>query len=689
MYNNFIKYILLFSLLSLLLITACSSDDSPPNNPPDTITVNSTEDIANPSEGTVTLRSALASAASGQVIDFDESLNGSTIELSIIGEEHTSLKGEVMGMRDEASGPVSYLVGYFERDYGKSALYAHKNVIIDASALPSGITISWTGTDDARVLAVYGDLILENVTVTGGRSVAEDISATNDEQPWTLARGGAIAVWGVAQLSNCKLYDNYCEGDFDSARDRGAFGGGIYADIVDMVDCIVSGNTVYGGGVSGGGVFSVGGVEISQTTSYIERSSITGNHITGLMAYGGGVYSDGGGIGNSNTLRLINSTIAQNLVDYPFPASFGYWRGGGVYMSNGSMIIKTCTIVENEVYGVARTDSLCKKNLAGGIAATIGNAHALEDMIIGHSIIAGNTVHEYGDPIPGVSYNHDIFTGSAFYFKSMGYNRIGVIDFSQILVPVGEEDWRSLNRKFYPQSNGTDILEIDGIDIADVLDLTDGVTYSEDILSAGVNSGEPAVLYYNPQGSALDQIPAGSYSVSGTYFEYSIADNATNNFLEIMLDRLEAEYSLTGFAAEFTSDFETFLNSVDADDETAGIQPYEDPDGNPILALADTQWFGPAVTWPKELYNYPYMEFWHQLDDALIAENIPGMGQELISESVWDNLFPSSGYLTENTGIYLRRIPDTFFTVISQDEDQLNNQRPVNSLGDIGAIEVQ
>ena len=66
-----------------------------------------------------------------------------------------------------------------------------------------------------------------------------------------------------------------------------------------------------------------------------------------------------------------------------------------------------CTIVENQVHGVPRDLALGKKNLAGGIAATIGNAHALDDMIIGHSIIAGNTVHEFG----GVTYNHDIFTG--------------------------------------------------------------------------------------------------------------------------------------------------------------------------------------------------------------------------------------------------------------------------------------
>ncbi len=678
MISKHFKDIKLLFILLLLPLTACSSGGSGDSTPPplEPITVNSLDDTLSPAAGTVTLRSALASAVSGQRIIFAQSLDGDTIELSIIGENHTTLKGEVMHMENG----VSVLDGYFNRDYGRSALYAQKDVVIDASSLPSGITIAWRGVDEARVLAVYGNLTMTNVTITGGRSVTEDISATNTNQPWTLARGGAIAVWGRARIYNCALYDNYCEGDPDSSRDRGTFGGAIYADIVEMEDSIVSGNTLYGAGVSGGGVFSVGGRDTYETTSIITRSAITGNHITGLMAYGGGVYSDGGGIGNAGTLRLVNSTIARNLVDYSSPVPFGYWRGSGVYMSNGSLVIKGCTIVENEVYGVPRTIELGKKNLAGGIAATIGNAHATEDIIIGHSIIAGNTVHEVG----GTTYNHDIFTGSAFYFMSMGYNRIGVLDLSQLLVPVGEVDWRSLSRKFYPGTN-----DIDGADVSDVLDMTNGIAYSNDILSTGVEEGGPVVLYYRPQGSALNSIPAGSYYVNGSYWEYSVNDITNDNFLEIMLDRLEDYYDIPGFAADFTTSFETFLNTVDSDTTTAGTQPYEDPDGNPILTLADTHWFGPLQTWPKELYNYPYIEFWHRLDNALVAEDLPEIGQAVISDEVWNDLFPSSGPLTENTDIRMIEIPATLFSVASETRDQLYNSRPANGLGDIGAIEIQ
>jgi hypothetical protein len=338
----------------------------------------------------------------------------------------------------------------------------------------------------------------------------------------------------------------------------------------------------------------------------------------------------------------------------------------------------SCTVVENEVYGVPRTDDLDKPNLAGGVVATIGNAHAVEDMTIGHSVIAGNTVHE----IEGISYDHDVFTGSLLYFKSMGYNRIGVIDFSQILVPVGERYWASLCRRHYPKYG-----DEDGVDVADMLNLDSGVTYSDSILSAGVDSPNPVVLHYEPQGSTLDQIIPSSYSVDETFAEYAIANGGTNDFLAILLDRVEAHYGLTEFASDFTTDFETFLQTVDSDDEAEGIQPYTDPLGNPILTLADTQWFGPAVTWPKELPNYPYIEFWHRLDVALLAENIPGMGPELLGDDAWTELF-SSGALTENGDITMEVWTDSMLAVPMQDVDQLGTERPANILGDIGAIEI-
>jgi hypothetical protein len=684
--RRFVAWLALGGLvLSTVSLVACGGSDSGSGAAPALVVDTLLDDDTAPA-GAVTLRGALADAVSGATIKFDPALDGGTVELTIVGEEHTVLKGEVMGIRDEPSGPVSYLVGYFERDYGRSALYARKNVILDASDLPSGITIAWTGgtQDPARVLAVYGDLTLRNVSITGGVNIATDISTANPEdQPWTLARGGGIAVWGRARLSDCRIYDNHVQGDFDPSRDRGAFGGGVYADIVEMERCVVSGNSVLGGGAAGGGVFSVGGRDVASDTSLIEDSAVTGNRISGLFTYGGGIYSDGGGIGERNLLHVRNTTVARNLVEPapglpPFVLATGYWRGGGVYVSNGYLALEGVTVVENEVHGVARTDDLGKQNLAGGVAATIGNAHGIEDIFVGHSIIAGNTVHEIG----GASYAHDVFTGSAFYFRSLGYNRIGVIDFSQMLVPVGEPTWASLSRKHYPQ-----VGDVDGVVLDDVVERPSGVIRSDVIRSVGADSGDFAVLHYRPWGLALDQVPDGRYVLEELVGEYAVAPGATDNFLAILLARIETNFGLPGFATAFTADFESFLGAVDLDPATPGVQPYLDPTGAPILTLADTHWFGPAVTWTRELYNYPYMEFWHQLDAALLAAPVAGMGPETIGDAAWAELF-SSGPLAENPGITLLLARQRSLTTELAATDQVGTLRPAGAMGDIGAIEV-
>ncbi|MGB5332296.1 MAG: hypothetical protein WBM80_03100 [Woeseiaceae bacterium] len=661
--------------------------------------VNSLLDDASPPAGTVTIRSALASAVSGQKITFDQTLNGSTFNLIFVGEEHTVLVGEVMGF-DNANN-ISYLVGYFDRDYGRSALFADKNVVIDASNLPDGITINWDGADPARVLAVSGDLTLTNVAITGGNSVfdvAEDVGQhPDDNQTSTLARGAGVAVWGVATLIDCTIYDNHALGDdADTSRDGGAYGGGVYADTVVIENSIVSGNTVYGGGAAGGGVFSVGGRNTAANVSSIKQSVITENRIAGLFAYGGGVYSDGGGIGLSTRLHIENSTVARNLVEPlalpPFLFNLldiGYWRGGGLYMSNGYMQVKGSTIVENQVFGKPRTTELDKPNMAGGIAATIGNAHAVEDMIIGHSIVVGNTVHEIDGVDPGgytigSVYPHDIFTGSVFDFRSMGYNRIGVIDFSQILVPIGEPVWASLSRKHYPK-----VGDQDGVVIADVLG---GATLSAFINSAGVQTDPVAVLHYEPMGNALDQLPSGNYNVTEVFGELDGQQNEGTNplLLPLILNQVQDVFGQSNFESEFRSYFQGYLSDVDPD--TDGSQQYVNCNNVTIDTLEQAYWCGPAQTWPQMEYNHAYIEFWHHLDAAL-ANQIPGvnvdqitsLGPAKLNDDVWTSLF-GLGHSNHN-GITVHLF-ETTLGVNPLDADQLGTPRPADGLGDIGAVEI-
>ena len=686
------------ALLCLVVLTGMPGCGGGGSSSSPALVVNSLLDDASPPAGTVTLRSAFAQAASGQRITFAPALNGGTINLIFVGEDHTVLVGEVMGF-DNANN-ISYLVGYFPRDYGKSALFANKDVVIDASDLPDGITVSWGGGDSARVLAVAGDLALTNVSITGGDSVS-DVAADvgqhpDDNQTSTLARGAGLAVWGVATLTDCRIYDNHAVGDdADTSRDGGAYGGGVYADTVVMNNCIVSGNTVDGGGAAGGGIFSVGGRDTGVNRSLISQSSITENRITGLFAYGGGVYSDGGGIGRSTRIHIENSTIARNLVEPPVLPAFlfslldiGYWRGGALYMSNGYMQVQSSTIVENQVFGKPRTNELGKANMAGGIAATIGNAHAVEDMIIGHSIVVGNTVHEITGVGPGgytieSAYPHDVFTGSVFEFRSMGYNRIGVIDFSQVTVPIGEPGWASLSRKHYPKVD-----DEDGVLPDDVLGTP---TLSTFIHSAGVEADPFAALAYAPRGSALDRLPGGNYNVAEVLGDLAGTANEGKNplLLPLILDRIENVYGQSGFASAFRNYFQAFLSDVDPD--TPGSQQYVNCNNVPISTLEQAYWCGPAQTWPQFEYNHAYIEFWHHLDSALANEipevNVDQIGNlepALIGDDVWTSLFdPGNNYFS---GITVR-ITDRTLGVNPLNSDQSGNTRPANLYADIGAIE--
>ena len=131
----------------------------------------------------MTLRAAIREAKPGGTIMFDRSLNGGTILLELVGSDNSVLQGEIYsGMTFQ---------GYGERNYGRSALYAAKDLTIDASALPDGITLTWTGGDPnrARVLAVYGNLTMRNVTVTSGYSSAEAIAGGRSRTRWHAEAG--------------------------------------------------------------------------------------------------------------------------------------------------------------------------------------------------------------------------------------------------------------------------------------------------------------------------------------------------------------------------------------------------------------------------------------------------------------------------------------------------------------------
>jgi hypothetical protein len=603
------------------------------------IVVNSLADLESPQAGVVTLRSALARLDDGGTIAFDPALDNGTIDLSIVGEPHSILRGEVFTM---AGGWV--FEGFQDRDYGASALYAAKSVTIDASMLPSGITLRWTGGDatPARVLAVLGDLTMNRVTIRGGFSSSVPIvpiPATDNHwnQPYTLARGGGVACWGAAAYDNCTFGENRVLGDLNGSRDRGAFGGAVYGDAIAMEGCIVSGNRAEGYGAAGGGVYSVGGRESWSSETTVRSSAITGNRVTGEHAYGGGVYTDGGGIGNMYPLKLTNCTIARNVVeDNPaVPESSRsqyYCRGGGIYMSNGWLEVASCTVAENEVTGIPYAFS-GKPNLGGGgIAATIGNAHDVEDMGIWHSVLVGNKVN-------GVS--EDIFTGSLVHFFSTGYNRVGRIDFSQMLAAVPW--WQCLNRNHWPK-----VGDLHGVALDNALQVANARRHAW-IRSAGTDNGQFSVLWYPPSDGLVDQVPPYDYSVEHVYADYSSMTDNNVPLIDAVLGRIRERLG-SGFGSSLP------------DYSTLGF-------------------YGPGYTWPSDNVNFPWIAFWRAVDNEIGGR----MGPENLGDDFWGSFqsteLGADGYLSvySYTGYYA---PTRLAGL-----DQRGVSRLTGGRGDIGAVE--
>jgi hypothetical protein len=486
-------------------------------------------------------------------------------------------------------------------------------------------------------MAVYGDLTLRNVTVSSGYSQAEAIAGGT--QPYTLARGGGLAVWGVLTLEDCAVIGNTCFGDYTASRDRGTYGGGIYANELDLRDSIISGNAAIGYGAAGGGVYSVGGAERTSgrgADASLARCTVSGNMVMAQHAYGGGIFTLAGGPTNLATMYLTNCTIARNLVqdnpDLPEAGQY-YYRGGGIYMGGGSVEMLACTIAENAVTGWPAVFSNKPNMGGGGGCATIGNAHTVENVFMQNTIAVGNTLN--GAP-------EDWFAGSILHFYSRGYNLVGAVNSSQILVPV--PPWMMSSRKHWPKTG-----DADGVGLAEALDVA-GAIYHDTALSVGVGPGQPAVLWYPPADLAADKIPNQQYAISHVDVGYTGYGEPEDDFLNRVILQLRSEYgSILG--ADFGEEF-----------------------GD----LAGVTWYGPATTWPSNAANAAWIAFWRNLDIAIGDQ----LGMIILGDDFWGTF--TSGPLGPHVVVTVER---TTTSHRMEPRDQRGNARPAGGLGDIGAIE--
>jgi hypothetical protein len=192
-----------------------------------TLTVTTTDDVTDGTDGVLSLREALSlanAAADADTIEFAASIQGQPLTL---------VDGQLTATTD---------------------------VTIDGGA---GVTIA--GDQPSRVLEIGGtgtDVVLDHLTITGGRTAGDtefgggilarsgttltlsDSTLSGNGTVGGAAFGGGLCSFGDVTLTNSTVSGNFTTGF--------AYGGGIFAVNVTLTNSTVSDNSTAGGAAGGG-----------------------------------------------------------------------------------------------------------------------------------------------------------------------------------------------------------------------------------------------------------------------------------------------------------------------------------------------------------------------------------------------------------------------------------------------------
>ena len=319
--------------------------------------------VANTNDsGSGSLRQAIADAASGELITFNSSLSGQTISLA--GTE----------------------------------LLIDKNLTIDASALPYGITIS--GNDASRVLKINSgiEVTLDSLTITNGYVYTED--------PWdrgagifnsgTLTIRNSTVVKNISSSYGAGIYNNHgCTLTLENstvANNQGSRGGGIWnSGTMTVRNSTVTRNSGYtgGGGIHSALIGNLDSILILENSTVVDNTSGT----------------TGGGLFSSGTLILKNSTVARN---------FANRGGGGISSNNGTLTLENSTVVLNSADAVGL-------NGGGGINCTTSTL-SLKNTIIANNNSSKTDANDSNGSVTGDNGGNLIGDGTGMSGLTNGQN---------------------------------------------------------------------------------------------------------------------------------------------------------------------------------------------------------------------------------------------------------------------------
>lgn len=204
-------------------------------------------------------------------------------------------------------------------------LSANHNLIIDASALPGGLTLSGNGASRALYVNAGVTHVLNRLIITNCVSTASHLSGY----------GGALFVDGTLILNNCTVANSTAS-------------------------------------TAGGAIYN----RIGQGVVTVNYSTLSGNS----AAYGGAIQNEGTLIANSSTMSSNTASTQGGAISAPFSAPVSLnqstlsgnssAQGGGIFIASGGTIISNTIIAGNTAGSGANISGSCT-NLGGSV--TNGN----------------------------------------------------------------------------------------------------------------------------------------------------------------------------------------------------------------------------------------------------------------------------------------------------------------------------
>jgi hypothetical protein len=433
---------------------------------PSTFTVTNLSD-----SGTGSLRSQLAAAAPGDIIDFAPQLQGAIT----LGSTLTLDRGvTVVGNLDPAGNPLVTL--------SCGGADGSTDLLVAAGVTASVEGLSFTGAT-LHALVNQGSLTLDHVTISGnhigyyasgaygqsffgtvyntGALTVEDSTISDNRvnglAGWTGPNGGA-GIWSTGTLTvlHTQLVNDVAEGG--NTNLGYTYGGAIcnyYGGTATVIACTLTGNQASEGGglcsvnsgtltvsgcavsgnsaASGGGGLSVlsgtaqvtgctitnntaittgGGMDCSRSTLTLSGSTLAGNRVGGS-----GNTGEGGGLWvrfvTATTVTIANCTIANNsAVGYVYQGQPHPGAGGGLYVFPLPGLGGVLTVVGSTVAGNGTDGS------GGGL--WVG---ARTPMTLTNTLVAGNTAVTGGADVFG-----PLLPTSAFNLIGNGDGSTGLVN---------------------------------------------------------------------------------------------------------------------------------------------------------------------------------------------------------------------------------------------------------------------